>query len=97
MPSDKSGVNRAPVGIFHNQKKMGMPANSRLLAVVFVDRLVREEQFFLRMKVFHNPFAKSPLPVDFFKGHSQYVVKHKTKDSVSLENINEGNELQLVN
>jgi hypothetical protein len=79
---------RATNGVFNNRQKNGRPANNRLLAVLFVDRFVEERKLFLRIKVFHNPFATPCLPTGFFGGCTQFVPHNATKDEITLKWFN---------
>ena len=70
-----------------------MPANSRLLAVVFVDWFIKDGKLYLRVKAFHNPYAAQPLPNNFFDGLAQYVVTETREDEVTMSTINDGNKV----
>jgi len=80
---------RATNGVFNNRWDNGSPANDRLLAVVYVDRVVQEERLFLRIKVYNNPFSKSSLSSDFFPNCAQLTVSDNRGDDIKMEWINQ--------
>jgi len=84
---------RATNGVFHNRCKNGLPANDRILAVVFADRLVINQRLYLRLKVFHNPYACEPLAKDFFGQLAQFVIIEDNGQEVTMGTINEGNKV----
>lgn len=80
---------RATNGVFNNRWDNGSPANDRLLAVVYVDRVKQEERLFLRIKVYHNPFSKSSLPNNFFPNCAQLTVGDIRGGEIKMEWINQ--------
>jgi hypothetical protein len=78
---------RVTNGIFNNRWDNGQPANKRLLAVIYVDRVVEEENLFLRINVYHNPFSKPPLSSDFFPGR-QLMVSDNQGEDIKMEWVN---------
>lgn len=79
---------RATNGLFNNRQENGRPANNRLLAVLFVDRFVEQRKLFLRIKVFHNPFATPCLPTEFFGSCAQFIPDNATEDEITLKWVN---------
>jgi hypothetical protein len=79
---------RATNGVFNNRWDNGSPANDRLLAVVYVDRVVQEERLFLRIKVYHNPFSKPSLSTDFFPGCAHLTVSDDRGKDIKMEWVN---------
>lgn len=84
---------RATNGLFHNRRKNGLPANDRLLAVIFVDRKTEGQKLYLRLKVFHNPYACPPLAQDFFGGHTQFIVLKDNGQEFTMGTVNEENKV----
>lgn len=78
---------RATNGVFNNRWDNGKPANNRLLAVVYADRVVQEEKLFLRIKAYHNPFSKPPLSSDFFPGR-QLMVSDNQGEDIKMKWVN---------
>lgn len=79
---------RATNGVFNNRWDNGRPANDRLLAVVYMNRVVKEEKLILRIKVYHNPFGKQPLSQNFFINCAQFVVNDNRGDEIKMRWIN---------
>jgi hypothetical protein len=72
-------------GVFNNRQDNGKPANNRLLAVVYADRVIQEEKLFLRIKVYHNPFSRTPLSSDFFSDCAQFMVSDNRGDDIKMK------------
>jgi hypothetical protein len=85
----KVNEDRVTNGIFNNRWHRGQPANTRLLAVIYVDRVVSDEKLFLRLIVYHNPFAHPSLSYDFFGGCAQFVVRNEKGDNIEMKMISE--------
>jgi len=79
---------RATNGVFNNRWDNGKPANDRLLAVIYVDRVPQKERLFLRIKVYHNPFSNPPLSSDFFSDCAQFIVSDNQGDDIKMKWVN---------
>ncbi len=87
---------RAPNGIFYNRAKAGIPANERIVAVVYVDRIIQNDKLLLKFKVYHNPYSKPRLPKEFFKNNAQLLASKETCRGLELATINQENILVEV-
>ena len=60
--------------VFSNNK------NTRISAVIYFERQWVDERFVKQKRIFHNPYANNPIPIEFFKDTNvkQFAITNKT-------------------
>lgn len=72
--------------------------NTRVSAVIFCERrgIANDGGYHYLMKVYHNPWAASPLPIEVFKGLPQLRKTDETETEVQMDWIDDGNQIVLL-
>lgn len=72
--------------------------NTRVSAVIFCERrgIASEGDYRYLMRVYHNPWAALPLPIEVFKGLPQWVKIGETETEVRMDWIDDGDQIVLL-
>lgn len=77
---------RAPGGLFgFGADGSGDPQHTRISAVMYCERVWRAGNVYARLRLYHHPFAATPLRVEIFGGIPQCVSVEATQDRVTVE------------
>lgn len=60
--------------------------NTRISAVIYFERQWVEEHFVKQKRVYHNPYANNPIPIEFFKDANvkQFAITDKTSTYMTM-------------
>lgn len=76
---------RAPGGLFgFGGDGSGDPQHTRISAVMYCERVWRAGKVYARLRLYHHPFAATPLPIEVFGGIPQCVPVEATQDRVTV-------------
>ncbi len=77
---------RAPGGLFgFGADGSGNPQHTRISAVMYCERVWRADQVYARLRLYHHPFAATPLRKEIFGGIPQCVPVEATQDRMTVE------------
>jgi hypothetical protein len=77
---------RAPGGLFgFGPDGGGDPQHTRISAVMYCERVWRAGHVYARLRLYHHPFAASPLAPDIFAGTPQCIPIEATNDRVTVQ------------
>lgn len=77
---------RAAGGLFgFGSDGCGEPQHTRISAVMYCERVWQAGHVYARLRLYHHPFAASPLPQEIFAGLPQCVPIEATHDRVTMQ------------
>lgn len=77
---------RAPGGLFGFGADGGSaPQHTRISAVMYCERMWHAGKVYARLRLYHHPFAATPVGVEIFRGIPQCVPVEATDDRVTLQ------------
>jgi hypothetical protein len=76
-------------GLITPKPAFGEAKNKLLSAILWCERSWYKDKFIYDMRIYHNPWAYTKLPVDIFPKLPQYTVVKETSEKIKLGWINE--------